>query len=408
MKAFILNIGDEVLSGKTINTNSSFIAMELSKLSISVDKVVVVGDDEVLIKKEVEWFKNSDFDILISTGGLGPTHDDLSKEAICAALELDLVLDEKSKAKIDNYFNNNAPSSNLKQAYFPKEAIIIDNLLGTANGAIIPFENKHYIILVGPPYELEPMVKIDTLNYLRSIQIAATLYKEYIVMGGGESFFEDLLLDLINNLNHVGLTPYASIGKIRYVIKANEKYKEEYLYVTSKFEKLMDKYIISTNNEEIEEVLFKLLKENNYKISFAESITGGMMASTFINVSGASNYLKESFITYSNEAKMKYLNVSSSTLKKYTEVSIETVKEMVEGLQARTKTEVAFAVTGYAGPAGDDVGLVYFGIKIKDQLYLYENKYRGSREMIRMRATLGGLYKIVSLLKTKNDIKSIQ
>lgn len=401
MKAFILNIGDEVLSGKTINTNSSFIAEELSKLSISVEKVVVVGDDEEMIKKEVNEFRKSDYDIFISTGGLGPTHDDLSKEAICSALGLELVIDPKSKEKIDKYFNNSAPLSNLKQAYFPRDAIIIENNLGTANGAIIPYEKKHYFILVGPPYELEPMVKIDCLNYLRKLQKEETIYKEYIVMGGGESFFEDLLHDIIKNLKNVGLTPYASVGKIRYLIKAKERYKEEFLEVTSKFEELMQDYIISTSNQEIEEVLFELLSKNNYKISFAESITGGMMASKFINVSGASSCLKESFITYSNEAKIEYLNVSSETLEKYTEVSEEVVKEMVEGLQKKTKSEVAFAVTGYAGPTGKDVGLVYFGIKIKDELYLYKNKFRGSREMVRTRATMSGMYRIVSLLKNK-------
>lgn len=401
MKAFILNIGDEVLSGKTINTNSSFIAEELSKLSISVEKVVVVGDDEASIKKEVEEFRKSDFDIFISTGGLGPTHDDLSKEAICSALGLDLVIDPKSKEKIDNYFNNKAPLSNLKQAYFPKYSIIIDNKLGTANGVIIPYEDKHYFILVGPPYELKPMVENDCLNYLRKLQKEATIYKEYIVMGGGESFFEDLLINVINNLKHVGLTPYASVGRIRYLIKAKEKYKDEFYRVIVEFEDIMQDYIISTNNQEIEEVLFELLKKLNYKISFAESITGGMMASKFINVSGASSCLKESLITYSNESKIKYLNVSYETLEKYSEVSEEVVREMVEGLQEKTKTEVSFAVTGYAGPTGEDVGLVYFGIKIKDELFLYKNKFRGNREIVRTRATMSGMYRIFSLLRNK-------
>lgn len=401
MKAFILNIGDEVLSGKTINTNSSFIAEQLSKLSISVDKIVVIGDDVNQIKKEVEEFRKSNLDIFISTGGLGPTHDDLSKEAIVSALGLDLNLDLNVKGQIDEYFNNNLPISNLKQAYFPKEAIIVPNSLGTAPGAIIPYEGKHYILLVGPPVEMQPMFS-TCLDYLRSIQDEEFLITEYIIMGGGESFFEDLLDELFKGLKNVSLNPYASVGKIKYVLKASKRFKGEYLEIKNKFEELMAKYIISKDNEEVEEVLFKLLKEKNYKLSFAESITGGMLASTFINVSGASNYIGESLITYSNEAKTKYLGVKEETIAKYSEVSKEVVVEMVEGLQKLTNADVCLAVSGYAGPTGKNVGLVYCGIKIKNQVYTYEATFRGNRQMIRTRAALLGLYKLVMLLKGIN------
>jgi len=399
MKAFILNIGDEVLSGKTINTNSSFIAQQLNKLSITVEKIVVVGDDEASIRKEVEEFRKSDLDIFISTGGLGPTHDDLSKEVIVSALGLSMELNLQVKEKVDRYFNNLPPLSNLKQAYFPKEAIIIDNELGTAPGAIIPYEGKHYFILVGPPSELKPMVKNDCFNYLKNLQNDEVLLKEYLVMGGGESFFEDLLIDLINNLKHVSLTPYASVGKIRYQIKANKQAEHEFLKVKNTFEDIMEKYIVSKEDKEVEEVLYELLKKYNYKISFGESITGGMIASTFINVSGASSCLSESFITYSNEAKQKHLQVKPNTIKKYGEVSKEVVQEMVEGLQELTKADVALALTGYAGPNGENIGLVYYGIKIKDDLYISKSNFRGNRQMIRQRATLLGLYKLVLLLR---------
>ncbi|MCK9470746.1 MAG: CinA family nicotinamide mononucleotide deamidase-related protein [Bacilli bacterium] len=402
MRAFILNIGDELLSGKTINTNSSFLAEELAKLSITVEKIVVVGDDVELIKKEVEWFRNSDLDIFISTGGLGPTHDDLSKETITEALGLDMVLDEKTVNKINKYFNNNAPKSNLKQAYFPKNGVIVENNLGTAPGVIINHERKHYFILVGPPYELKPMFLDTCMDYLKDLQDEEYLFREYIVMGGGESFFEDLLINLLNSLKNVSLNPYASIGKIRYVIKANKIHEEEYLQVINTFEEIMDKYIISKDNEEVEEVLFKLLEKHNYKISFSESITGGMLASKFINVSGASRFLSESFVTYSNEAKIKYLGVDPKTIADFSEVSPEVARQMVIGLKKRTKTEVALALTGYAGPTGRDVGLVYYGIMINDKLFISKERFRGNREMIRLRATLLGMYKLVRHLKEEN------
>ena len=402
MRAKILNIGDEILSGKTINTNSSFIATELSKLSIVVERIVVVADDEETIRREVLEFKHSDLDILITTGGLGPTHDDLSKETIVSALGLEMVIHEETKQRIERYFNGNAPSSNLKQAYFPKQAIVVENNLGTAPGAIITHKNKHYFILVGPPTELKPMFMGPCLDYLKNLQDEKFLITEYTVMGGGESFFEDLLKDeILDKLNNVSLNPYAGVGKIRYVLKSKVEDVEEFESVKTKFEDLMNDYIVSNDDKEVEEVLFDLLKLHDYKISFGESITGGMVASTFINVSGASDYLSESFITYSDQSKIKYLGVNRETLNEFGTVSEEVVIEMVNGLQTATSSEVALAITGYAGPTGDEdkIGLVYFGIKIKDELYTYRSKFRGNRSMVRLRACLFGLYKLVKLLK---------
>ena len=402
MRAKILNIGDEILSGKTINTNSGFIATELSKLSIVVEEIVVVGDDEEAIRREVLKFKHGDMDILITTGGLGPTHDDLSKETICSALGLDLVIHAETKEKIDKYFNGKAPLSNLKQAYFPKEAIVIENNLGTAPGAIINKFDKHYFILVGPPTELKPMFMGPCLDYLRNLQDEKFLISEYIVMGGGESFFEDLLKDeIFDKLENVSLNPYAGVGKIRYILKSKVEDEIEFKNIKEQFENIMKDYIVSYEDKEVEEVLYDLLRAKNYKISFGESITGGMLASTFINVSGASKCLSESFITYSDESKIKYLNVSQVTLANYGAVSEEVAREMAEGLQNNTSSDVVLAITGYAGPSGeeDKIGLVYYGIKIKDNLYTYKSKFKGDRSMVRLRATLFGYYKLISLLK---------
>lgn len=401
MKAIILNVGDEVLTGKTINTNSSFLATELEKLSISVEKVIVIGDGMDKIKEEVINFKNSIFDILITTGGLGPTHDDLTKEAVCEALGIKLELNQKAKEKIENYFNNNAPSSNIKQAYFPKDAIILENGLGTANGAIIPHDGKHYIILVGPPYEMYPMFANGCVKYLKQLQDEETLVKDYIVMGGGESYFEDYLQPILKNLKNVVLNPYASIGKIRYQIKAKARYTAEFNEVVSKFEELMADYIVSTNDEEVEEVLVKLLIKKGYTLAVTESVTGGMIASTLINVSDASKVIKESLVTYSDEAKMKYLGVDTILFEKYSAVSVEVAKAMVQGLKKLTNANICISTTGYAGPSGekDKIGLVYFGIMINDDLYTFEKQFRGNRNMIRQRATLFALFKVLTLVR---------
>lgn len=401
MKAVILNVGDEVLTGKTINTNSSYLAIELEKLSINVEKVIIVGDGMEKIKKEIIDFKNSDYDILITTGGLGPTHDDLTKEAVCEALGLKLEINQKAKEKIERYFNNNAPSSNLKQAYFPSNAIILDNELGTADGAIIPHEGKHYIILVGPPYEMYPMFANGCIKYLKQLQDEETLVKDYIVMGGGESYFEDYLQPILKKLKNVVLNPYASVGKIRYQIKAKKRFSSEFNDVVKRFEDLMADYIVSANEEEVEEVLVKLLINKGYTIAVSESVTGGMIASTLINVSDASKVIKESLVTYSDEAKIKYLAVDKELLKKYSAVSGEVAKAMVYGLKKLTNANICISSTGYAGPSGenDKIGLVYFGIMINDDLYIFEKKFRGNRNMIRQRATLFALFKVLSLVR---------
>ena len=208
----ILNIGD-VLSGITINTNSSYLAEQLNKLSIQVERIIVIGDEEETIKREINEFRNSDYDLLITTGGLGPTHDDITKEAITSALGLELVLNEEVLERINKYFYNDAPKSNLKQAYFPKNSVIVKNELGTADGVIIPHLGKHYMILVGPPYELYPMFENTCMKYLEKLQEEKTLITEYLVMGGGESFFEDYLDELLKGLKNVSLSPYAMLVK---------------------------------------------------------------------------------------------------------------------------------------------------------------------------------------------------
>lgn len=401
MRAVILNIGDEVLSGITINTNSSYLAEQLNKLSIQVERIIVIGDEEEAIKREINEFRNSDYDLLITTGGLGPTHDDITKEAITSALGLELVLNEEVLERINKYFYNDAPKSNLKQAYFPKNSVIVKNELGTADGVIIPHVGKHYMILVGPPYELYPMFENTCMKYLEKLQEEKTLITEYLVMGGGESFFEDYLDELLKGLKNVSLSPYASVGKIRFLLKAKENDKQEYLSVKEKFESLMADYIVSTENEEVEEVLVKYLKKYDLTISIAESITGGMIASNLVNVSGVSKHLKESLVTYSDEAKIKYLGVSNKTLNKFGAVSQEVVIEMVAGLKEETNADIVVATTGYAGPDGeeDKIGLVYFGIIVNNKLHVFHKQFRGNRNMIRTRATLFTLFKVLSLIK---------
>ncbi|HOR17711.1 MAG TPA: CinA family nicotinamide mononucleotide deamidase-related protein [Bacilli bacterium] len=403
MKAVILNIGDEVLEGKVINTNGTFLASNLCKLGINPTKIITVGDDHSHLQAEIKNFLASDNELLITTGGLGPTHDDFTKEVLFTTLGLEMVINEQAKSLLTEYFGAEYAQCNLKQAYFPKEAIIIPNRLGTADGCIVEKDGKIFIVLVGPPFEMNPMVIDTVIPYLRKKTTNDFLIKEYIVMGLGESVIEDLLQPLYQRYPSVKIAPYASLGKIRYQLTASKANQEEFLAACNSFTALLNHHIISSENEEIEEKVVQELKRNQWKISLGESCTGGMLASRIVNVSGASEVFSEGFITYSNQAKRKYLKVSESTLEKFGAVSEETVREMVLGLFALTNSEVCVAVSGVAGPTGGTptkpVGLVYYAIKINDDITVYHSIFKGGREQIRIRACLRILFDVYQKIK---------
>ena len=403
MKALILSVGNEVLSGRVINTNTAFLSQQLEKNGIDVTKTIVVGDDDIMLSKEIKEFVNSEYDILITTGGLGPTHDDFTKEVICKTFGYNMVLRDEALETIEKYFGKEYAHSNIKQAYFPKEAILLPNVCGTAMGAILENNNKSVILLVGPPHELHPMYFNGVEPYLQNLLKEKPLIHEFIVMGIGESDAEDYLEEYFEKYQDINIAPYASIGKVRYQITSTEANSKRFILAVNEFRELMKGYITSEKNEDIEEVLVTLLKEKNYTISFAESCTGGLLASTIINVNGSSNVINESFVTYSNEAKVKYLNVNENTINEYGVVSNEVVLEMAEGLKKTTNSDICVSVSGIAGPTGGSeqkpVGLVYFCIKTPNDIVCEHKIFNGNRNHVRLKTTLFILYRIYKMLK---------
>lgn len=404
MKAIILSIGDEVLSGKVVNTNASYLAMELEGIGATPVKHVTVGDDREKMSKELDEFMNSDCDILITTGGLGPTHDDFTKELISERLGYSLELNSQAKEILDNYFKGEYPECNLKQANFPKEAIIIPNKNGTACGMILEKNDKIIIVLVGPPHELKPMVTDTVLPYLISKDENKILIKNYYLMGISESKMEQKLIEYYPLYPNVNIAPYASLEKIRVQVTSRETYKDEFNRACNMFEGLFNEYIIGTTLEPIEVKVVNELKRLKMHISTAESCTGGMISSSIVNVSGSSSVFNESVITYSNEAKIKYLDVNPNTINKYGVVSEEVVTEMVNGLQKLTSSEVCIGVSGIAGPTGGTkekpVGLVHFAIKVCDKVYTFSSVFRGDRDAVRKRTNASVLYNLFMILKT--------
>lgn len=404
MKAVILNIGNEVLSGKIINTNAAFLSRSLSKIGIETVKVTVVGDDPEAIRAELAAFEKSEAQVLLTTGGLGPTHDDLTKEVIVAFLGLELVEHQEAREQLEAYFGKNYAPCNNKQCLFPKEALILPNPLGTADGMIITHKGKTYVILVGPPLEMETMVEKSVIPYLTKENSDEFLFQEFIVMGQGESACEEILQPLYHNFSGVMIAPYAGLGQIRYLIRAPKTLENEFRDTVAAFQELLRPHIIS-EGEAIETVVVSRLKELGYRISFAESCTGGMLVARIVNVPGASSVFNESFVTYSDEAKSKYLGVNPETIAAHGVVSSEVVTEMAQGLGRRSQAEVAIAVSGIAGPDGGSpekpVGLVHYAIKINDRLFSEKQMFKGSRNQVRERTVMWILYRLFCLLKSE-------
>lgn len=397
MKSWILSVGDEVLSGKTINTNFSTISSYFNQIGIDVVKGITIGDNKDDIIASTNSFMDSDVDLMITTGGLGPTHDDFTKEVISEALGIELVYNEQASNDMYNYFKERKHDCNLKQVYYPKDCIIISNPIGSADGFIIEKNNKIIIGLVGVPFEMDAMMKQTVIPYLKS-KGKQKLYKQFLVMGDTESSIENRLIPFIDKHPYVSICPYCSPAKIRYQLTANTEYEEYFLKTVEDFKQFMGDLIVSEEDQEIEEIVVKKLLEKKYTISCAESVTGGMLASTIINVSGASNVIKESYVTYSNEIKNKLLNVSFDTIEKYDVVSEEVVKEMALGLYSKTKSNICIATSGYAD-SGKCSGKVCFAILINGMLKSYSLVFRGNRNLVRLRAVRRVLYELFLLLK---------
>ena len=395
MKSLILSVGDEVLSGKTINTNFATISAYFNQIGIDVVKGITIGDNKTDIINCTNDFVNSDIDIMITTGGLGPTHDDFTKEVISEALGIELEYNEQASIDMYNYFKERKTDCNLKQVFYPKGCIIITNPIGSADGFIIEKNNKIIISLVGVPFEMDAMMKQSVIPYLKS-KGSTKLYKQFILMGDTESSIENRLLPFIDKHPFVNICPYCAPAKIRYQITADVEHEKEFKQTINDFKELFGKLIVTDKDLEIEDIVVDELKEKGYTISFAESVTGGMLASTIINVDGASSVIKESYVTYSNDSKNKLLNVNYNTINKYDVVSENVVFEMVNGLYENTLSNVCIATSGYA--TDDNAGKGCFGIKINDKIKTFTMCFRGNRNLIRLRAVRRILYELHILL----------
>lgn len=403
MTVEVISVGTELLLGNIVNTNAQFLAERCALLGLSMYNQVVVGDNKERLKEAVAAALDRS-DIVILTGGLGPTEDDLTKETCAEAMGFELTEDGHTRQRIEGYFKNSIykeiPDNNWKQAVVPAGAIVLDNDNGTAPGLIMEKDTKRAILLPGPPNEMIPLFKEQVEPYLQKLRPELIVSKMIKICGMGESQVEDKLLDLIDRQTNPTIATYAKTGEVHVRVTASAPTTEvaDRLIrpVVKEIKKRMGMFVYSTKEEEtLEMAVVRLLKKYELTVATAESCTGGLVAGRLVNVPGASDVFKEGFVTYSNKAKRKHLDVSKNTLKKYGAVSKETAKEMAIGGAFATDSDLCVAVTGLAGPDGGSeekpVGLVYMACCLGDKVTVEKYQFKGNRSKIREQSVVRAL-----------------
>ena len=409
--AEILCVGTELLLGEVVNTNAAYISRELAYLGISVYHTAVVGDNAERLEGAIRDAL-SRADLLVMSGGLGPTYDDITKETVARVLGLPMVRDEAILEYIKEFFvsyGRPMPENNEKQADIPKGAIALHNRFGTAPGIFIEKDDKVVVLLPGPPFELRPMFEEHVAPLLGERRDKVLVSHNIHIMGMGESEVETHLLDLMQNSVNPSIAPYAKEGEMRLRVSAladNEKQGDRMCLEMIKkvMETPVGKYVYAFDAENIEKYVLGKLFERGLTIAVAESCTGGMLGQRLTDVGGASRNFLGGFITYSNEMKMNLLGVSEETLKKYSAVSEETAIEMARGVRERTGCDIGVSITGEAGPVAstnNEVGTVFIGISAADGVYATKIKIpvHRNRDYIRRVACSRALREVIFKLE---------
>ena len=398
----LISVGTEILLGNIVNTNAQYLAEKCALLGLSVYYQSVVGDNKDRLADTFRTaLKRSD--IVILTGGLGPTEDDLTKEVCAEVMGFPLVEDAHTREWLVEYFANSIykeiPDNNWKQAIVPAGARVLDNDNGTAPGLILEKFGKSAILLPGPPDELMPMFAKQVMPYLQTLRPEMIFSRMVKICGIGESAVEEKLLDLIDKQTNPTIATYAKIGEVHVRVTAKvtseEEAKKLIKPVVKEIRSRLGDCVYSIKEDEtLEMAVVELLKKYELTVTTAESCTGGLLAGRLVNVPGVSEVFREGFVTYSNKAKRKLLDVNKSTLKKYGAVSEQTAREMAMGGVFATDADVCVAITGIAGPESDGdkpVGLVYIACYMKEKVWVEQYQFKGNRNKIREQSVVKAL-----------------
>jgi len=405
VRAEILSVGTELLMGQIANTDAEYISKRLPEVGIGVFYHTVVGDNPGRLEECLK-LALSRADVVITTGGLGPTQDDLTKETIAKVLGLAMVEDEESIGAIRAFFERRGSvmaNNNLRQGCFPEGALILKNDMGTAPGCVITTgDSKYVIMLPGPPKELKPMFDNGVMPFLKEKAQKPLVSKFVRVTGVGESSLEEKIMSLIDGQTNPTFATYAKDGNVTIRVTASDEdgngnqLLEE---AVGKIKDILGDAVYSTEDEELVQVVLNMLKERNLEIACAESCTGGSLAKLITSCPGSSEVFHTGLVTYSEDSKMKLLGVKKETLDKYTVYSEQVAGEMAEGLQKLTGAQVCVGITGVAGPGGGTeqtpVGTVFIGVKYKERLSVTKHCFAGmSRDRVRILSVVNSLNNI--------------
>lgn len=375
----IISVGTELLLGDILNTDAQFLSVELARLGLCVMHQSTVGDNHDRLLKQISDAAERS-DIIILSGGLGPTPDDITKEVACEFFGKELVLHEESLERMTAYFTGKGlemPETNKKQAMLPEDCVVFNNNNGTAPGLAMEKDGKHILLLPGPPRELKPMFFESAVPYLRQFSDKVIISHNVRTFGIGESAMAEIVSDLLE-LTNPTVAPYAKDGEalLRVTAMADDETQAQKLCepIIAEIEKRLGNYVYGIDCKSIEEAVVELLKKNSLKVATAESCTGGLISKRIVDIPGASGVFDCGIIAYSNEIKRNVLGVSADDLQKYGAVSEQVAKQMAQGALRVSGADIAVSVTGIAGPDNEGThkpaGLIYIGLADKENVWV--------------------------------------
>ncbi len=402
MKAIILTIGDELLIGQVINTNAAYIAKKLNAIGIDVVKNVTVGDNETeILKAFTESFEQATLTVV--TGGLGPTHDDITKKCLCNFFGVQLVFRQEVLDDIHTLLQHRSftmTKATEEQALVPENAVIMHNTVGTAPGLMMEKNGKYLVAMPGVPFEMERMIDDFVIPHFRGkVRGNVILHRTFNTTGIGESVLAEQLGDLDALLEGASLAflPYPHGVRLRVTIKSNDasSAKEQLKNIEARIRAKAEKYIYGVDDETLEEVIGKLLHARKLTLAIAESCTGGLIANRITNISGSSQYFERGAITYSNQSKTDLLDVPKQLIEQHGAVSKEVAEAMASGIRKHAQTDIGISTTGIAGPTGGTpekpVGLTWIGYSDAKETLAVKFLFGNERLRVKERASQAAL-----------------
>lgn len=413
MKAHIINIGDELLIGQVVNTNASWMAEELNKRNIKVTDIAVIADDKDAIIKQLKT-SLAEAELVLITGGLGPTKDDITKTTLCEFFHSELIIHEPTLENVRDYFTRRGlqfTPVNHDQALVPKCCKVILNKVGTAPCMLFETDKNIIVSMPGVPFEMKWLMSNEVLKILeQKMGNEAIVHKTILTFGIGESFLADKIAAWESSLpGYIHLAYLPEAGKVRLRLSAygdnHRKLEEEIAELIEKLKEIIGDNIYGYDNDTISKVIGRILTESRKSISTAESCTGGLVGHKIVESAGASVYYSGGIISYSNDKKEQLLGVRKSTLDKYGAVSEETALEMAKGCREKMGTDYSIATTGISGPTGGSeekpTGLVYIAISSKDETICNRYVFTTTREQHQERVANQALFDLWNFIKNK-------